>query len=72
MLNPVFSIAHMREMSEVVPYLQACISSPFAVPIFYEVTHKVCLLHSNGRCHVLHALRWLILFNPNHQMVLKK
>jgi len=44
MLNPVFSIAHMRQMSK-----DVCCSSHarmitvyLVVPIFYEVTHKVC------------------------------
>jgi hypothetical protein len=41
MLNPVFSIAHMREMSKDGFLANKILISPSLVPIFYEVTHKV-------------------------------
>jgi hypothetical protein len=41
MLNPVFSIAHMREMSKDGFLTNKILISPSLVPIFYEVTHKV-------------------------------
>jgi hypothetical protein len=46
MLNPVFSIAHMRQISKDFQLfrriLQVVIDVHMVVPIFYEVTHKVC------------------------------
>jgi hypothetical protein len=43
MLNPVFSIAHLRQMSEDVSPIKekSRRNALFSVPMFYEVTHKV-------------------------------
>ena len=44
MLNPIFSIGHMRQMSKVVSFTNELLIIPSLVPIFYEVTHKVGFL----------------------------
>lgn len=47
MLNPVFSIAHMREMSALIltPYSFLFTLNSIPVPIFYNVTHNVSTPH---------------------------
>jgi len=47
MLNPVFSIAHMREMSSLIltPHSILFTLNSIPVPIFYNVTNNVSTLH---------------------------
>jgi len=43
MLNPVFSIVHMREMSKLWTFLWSSRIERAVVPIFYRVSYKVTL-----------------------------
>jgi cytochrome P450 len=42
-LNPIFSIAHMRQMGKKAQSVITESSKRLLVPIFYDVAHKVCV-----------------------------
>lgn len=63
MLNPVFSVAHMRNMGEKPSRPGEALTlrlmfraSLFTVPIFYNISHKACLYIVRN---ILWAKRWL-------------
>lgn len=57
MLNPVFSIAHLRQMSKDVSFSKNHLTViPLLVPMFYEVTHKVTVFSTGEDAVIYHLL----------------